>query len=148
MRSHFLKEVSGMMVATLADGDEMVHPFWIAKITNIIKDELRNQVMSIMVHWYHTSSPYAFTGKYSLEMVKDVRGTSRKWRRKNLPSTSTLTLDHVDILVYDFSLTKIDHLRQTTIKIIKEKITDMVSNTTPRRILSSCWPYGLSKECE
>ena len=61
-------------------------------------------------------------------MVKDVRGTSRKWRRKNLPSTSTLTLDNVDILVYDFSLTKTCHLRQTTIKIIKEK---MIRNVPP-----------------
>ena len=70
-----------MLVATLVGGDEMGHPFWIAKITEIIKDELDNQVMSIMVHLYHTSFPYAFTGKYSLEMVKDVRGTSRKRRR-------------------------------------------------------------------
>ena len=77
--------------------------------------------MSIVVHWYHTSSPDAFTGKYSLEMVKDLRGTSRKRRRKNLPSMSTLTLDHVVILVYDFSLTKTGHLRQTTIKIIVER---------------------------
>ena len=83
--------------------------------------------MSIVVHWFHTSSSDAFTRKYSLDMVKDVGGTSRKWRRKNLQSTSTLTLDHVDILVYDFSLTKTGHLRQTTIKIIKEKIPDMVS---------------------
>ena len=28
--------------------------------------------MSIVVHWYYTSSLNAFTGKYSLEMVKDV----------------------------------------------------------------------------
>ena len=89
----------GVMVATLAGGDEMGHPFWIAKITDIIKDELSKQVMSIVVHWYHTSSLDGFTGKYSLEMVKDVGGTSRKWRIKNLLSTSTLTLDRVDILV-------------------------------------------------
>ena len=67
-----------MMVATLASGDKMDHPFWIAKITDIIKHELNNQVMSIVVHWYHTSSPDAFTGKYSLKMVKDVGGTSKK----------------------------------------------------------------------
>ena len=54
----------------------------------------------------YTETSNAFTRKYSLEMVKDVGGTNRKWRRKNLSSTSTLTLDHVDILVYDFSLTK------------------------------------------
>ena len=79
-----------MLVATLAGGDEMGHPFWIAKITDIIKDELNNQVMSIVVHWYHTSSPDAFTGKYSLEMAKDVGGTCKKQRRINLSSTSTL----------------------------------------------------------
>ena len=106
------------------------------KITDIIKDELSNQVTSIVVHWFQNSSPNAFTGKYSLEMVKDVGGTNRKHRRKNLPSTSTLTLYHVDILVYDFSLTKTGHLRQTTIKIIKEKIPDMVSSATPRRTRS------------
>ena len=120
----------GMFVATLASGDKMDHPFWIAKIIEIIKDELGNQVMSIVVHWYHTSSPYAFTRKYSLEMVKDVGGTSRKQRRKNLPCTSTLTLDNVDILVYDFSLTKTSHIRKITIKIIKEKIPDVVPNAT------------------
>ena len=132
----------GMMVATLAGGDEMGHPFWIAKITDIIKDEVGNQVTSIVVHWLHTSSPDAFTGKYSLEMVKDVGGTSKKRRRKNIPSTSTLTLDHVDILVYDFSLTKTGHLRQTTIKIIKEKIPDMVSSATQRRTRSMSHNHG------
>ena len=55
----------GMMVTTLAGGEEISNPFWIAKITDIIKDELNNQVMSIVVHWYHTSSPDAFIGKYS-----------------------------------------------------------------------------------
>ena len=95
-----------------------------------------------MVHWFHTSSPDAFTGKYSLEMVKDVRGTSRKRRRKNIPSTSTLTVDHVDILVYDFSLTKTGHLRQTTIKIMKEKIPDMVSSAPQRLTRSMSHNHG------
>ena len=98
--------------------------------------------MSIVVHWYHTSSPNAFTRKYSLEMVKDVGGTSRNQRRKNRLSTSTLTLDSVDILVYDFSLTKTGHLRQTTIKIIKEKITDMVSSSTQRQRRSMSHNHG------
>ena len=102
-----------MMVATLAGGNEIGHPFWIVKITDIIKHEISNQVTSIVVHRFHTSSPDAFTRKYSSEMVNDVGGRSRKHRRKNISSTSTLTLDHVDILVYDFSLTnrssKTDH---------------------------------------
>ena len=93
----------GMLVATLARGDKLGHPFWIAKIIEIIKGDEGNQVKSIVVHWYHTSSKDAFTGKYSSKMVKDVEGTSRKQRRKNLLSTST-PLDNVDILIYDFSL--------------------------------------------
>ena len=61
--------------------------------------------------------------------------------RKNLPSTSTLTLDHVDILVYDLSLTKTGHLRQTTIKIIKEKISDVPPDATQKR-RSMCHDHG------
>ena len=102
-----LQEVQvGMLVATLAGDDNLGHPFWIEKFLVLMKDEQGNQAKSIVVHWYHTSSLDAFAGKYSLEMVKDVQGTSRKRRRKNVPSTSTLTLDNVDILEYDFSLTK------------------------------------------
>ena len=74
----------GMMVATLAGCDEMDHPFWIAKITNIIKDELGNQVTSIVVHWFHTSSPDAFTGKYSLEMVQAKSVEERIYRARLL----------------------------------------------------------------
>ena len=115
----------GMLVATLAQDDELSHPFWIAKILEIMKDEEGNQVKSIVVHWYHTSSRDAYTGKYSLEMVKNVGDTSRKRRRKNVPSTSTLTLDNVDILVYDFFLTKSSYLRQTKVKILKQKIPNL-----------------------
>ena len=68
----------GMLVATLAGGDKLGHPFWIDKTTEMIKDEEGNQVQSIVVHWYHPCSQDAFTRKYSLEMVKDVRGASRK----------------------------------------------------------------------
>ena len=60
----------GMLVATLAEGDEFGHLFWIAKIIEIIKDEQGNQVMSIVVHWYHTSSPYAFTGRHKQKEEK------------------------------------------------------------------------------
>ena len=60
----------------------------------------------------------------------------------NITTTSTLTLDHVDILLYDFSLTKTGHLRQTTMKIIKEKIPDMVSSVTLRRTRSMFHNHG------
>ena len=68
----------GMLVATLAGDNEFDHPFWVAKILEIMKNEQSNELKSIVVHWYHTSSPDAFTRKYSLEMVKDVEGTSKK----------------------------------------------------------------------
>ena len=126
----------GILLATLAGDDGLGHLFWIAKILELMKDEQGNQVKSIVVHWYHMSSLDAFAGKYSLEMVKDVRGTSRKKRRNNLSSTSTLTLDNVDILVYAFSLTKTSHLRQTTIKIIKEKIPNVAAYTRQRQTRS------------
>ena len=63
-------------------------------------------------------------------MVKDVGGTSRNRRRKNLPSTSTLILDNVDIVVYNFSVTKTRYLRQTTVKVIKEKIPNVAQRQT------------------
>ena len=47
----------GMLVATLVGNDGLGHPFWIAKILETMKDEQGNQVKSIVVHWYHTSSP-------------------------------------------------------------------------------------------
>ena len=100
-----------MLVTTLARDDKLGHPFFIAKILELMKDEEGKQTKSIVVHWYHTSSTYAFAGKYSLEMVKEVGCTSRKRRRENVSSTSTVTLDNVDILVYDLSLTKTGYLR-------------------------------------
>ena len=60
----------GMMVATLAGGDEMGHPFWIAKITDIIKDEPRNQVTSIVVHWFHTSYQMHLLGNTLLRWLR------------------------------------------------------------------------------
>ena len=131
-----------MLVAILAGCDKLGHPFWIAKIIEIIRDDEGNQVKSIVVHWYHTSSKDAFTSKYSLEMVKDVDDSSRKRRRKNLPNTSTLALDNVDILVYDFALTKTGHLRKTTINIIKEKIPYVPNDATQIRTRSMSHNHG------
>ena len=85
----------GMLVATLAKDDELNHPFHTTKIIEIKKDDQGNKVKSIVFNWFHTSSPNAFVGKYSLEMVKDVGSTSKKRRRKNVPSISTLTFDSV-----------------------------------------------------
>ena len=52
----------GTLIASAGD-DELGHPFWIAKLLEIMKDESCNQVKSIVVHWCHTSSPNAFTEK-------------------------------------------------------------------------------------
>ena len=76
--------------------NEFDHPFWVAKILEIMKNEISNELKSIVVHWYRTSSPDAFTRKYSLEMVKDVKGTRKKQRRKNVP---TYQLSHLIPLI-------------------------------------------------
>ena len=76
--SNFHELEVGMLVTTLAEDDELKHPFWIARIIEIMKDDQGNQVKSIVVHRYHTLSPNAFVGKHSLEMVKDVQITSKK----------------------------------------------------------------------
>ena len=73
-----------MLVVTLARDNEFDHPFWVAKILEIMKNEQSNKLKSIVVHWYHTSSPDAFIGKYCLEMVEDVQGIGKKRRRKNV----------------------------------------------------------------
>ena len=69
-----------------------------------------------------------------------LEAQAKSGRRKNIPSTSTLTLDNV--VVYDFSLTKIGHLRQTTIKIIKEKIPYVPPDATQRRTRSMFHNHG------
>ena len=60
----------------------------------------------------------------------------------NASSTSTLTLDNVYILVYDLSLTKTYYLRQTTIKILKEKTLNVASDTTQRQTRSMTHNYS------
>ena len=59
----------------------VINPSWIAEILEIMKDEQGNKGKSSLVHRYHTSSPNAFTRKYSLEMVKDIGGTNKMQRR-------------------------------------------------------------------
>ena len=40
----------GMLVVTLAGDNEFDHPFWVAKILEIMKNEKSNQLKSIVVH--------------------------------------------------------------------------------------------------
>ena len=82
-----------MIVVTLAGGDEMGHPFWIAKI-KIIKDELSNQVTSIVVHSFHTSSQDALLGNTLWRWLRmseaQAESTEEKIYRAHLLSRLTM----------------------------------------------------------
>ena len=41
-------------------------------------------------------------------------------RKRNIRDTSTLDISVLDIIVYDFTLTKVGPLRKSTIDIVKE----------------------------
>ena len=47
---------------------------------------------------------------------------SKVKKKRNIRNTSSLDISEVDIIVYNFALTKVGHLRKLTIEIIKEKI--------------------------
>ena len=46
-------------------------------------------------------------------------------------------MDDVDVLVYDFTLTKSGHLRKSTINIIKEKLPALQAEKNPRQTRST-----------
>ena len=97
--------------------------------------ENQNQIKSTKVHWYNTKCKNAFTGKYPLEMMECAtsRG-SRKWKRNMfMRNTTTLEMQDVDIIVYDFTLTKVERLRKLTIDIIKEKLSSLQGFIDRRR---------------
>ena len=52
-----------------------------------------------------------------------------KKRKRNICNTSTLDIFDVDIIVYDFTLTKAGCLRKSTIDIIKEKLPSLQSGS-------------------
>jgi len=79
------------------------------------------EVVSIEVHWY-TTNTHPFVGVYKAEMVvekKVYRKRKRKSQKINHRCIDILKLEEVDILIYDFQLTKKDTLRSKTIDIIK-----------------------------
>ncbi len=118
-----LQEISvGSLIVTLVDDDELGHPFWIAKVIELIKDESQTLLLSLKVHWYHTTSLNAFTGKYLLEMMSVAAPSNAKRKRKTVRRVSTLHLEEVDVILYDFTLTKSGHLRKSTIAMIQEKL--------------------------
>jgi hypothetical protein len=80
------------------------------------------------VHWYATST-HPFNGVYKPDMLieKHVnRKRKRKGQNTTCHRTDLLKLDDVDILVYDFNLTKRGTLRSKTIDIIKRLLSQEI----------------------
>ena len=74
----------------------------------------------IKVHWYNIRIKNVLIGKYTLEILDCTRSKgNRKWK-KNICNTSTLNINEVDMIVYDFTLTKVGRLRKSTADIIKK----------------------------
>ena len=65
------------------------------------------EVMSIEVHWYATDT-HPFDGVYKPEMLVEKKFAKEKRMGQNLNHRriDILKLEDVDILVYDFQLTK------------------------------------------
>ena len=81
------------------------------------------------MHWYATST-HPFNGVYNPEMVVE-KHVNRKRRRKGQNTTrrrtDLLKLDDVDILVYDFNLTKRGTLRSKTTDVIKRLLSQEIN---------------------
>ena len=88
----------GTLIATLADVDDLGHPFWTAKVLELIKDEPHNKLLSLKVHWYHTTYQNAFIGKYTLEMITTTIGRGAKRRKKNIRRITTLHLEDANMI--------------------------------------------------
>jgi hypothetical protein len=92
------------MIAVLAIEDPHSYPFWIGKVIEIENGD----VIAIEVHWYATRTQ-PFSDVYKPEMVVE-KHINRRRKRKGQNTTrhriDLLKLDDVDILVYDFNLTK------------------------------------------
>ena len=109
---HDIRE--GSMITVLTTKDPHGYPLWIAKVINIEKEN--EDVIAIEVHWYATST-HPFNGVYKPEMVVE-KHVNRKRKRKGQNTThrrtNLLKLDDVEILVYDFNLTKRGTLHSKT----------------------------------
>jgi hypothetical protein len=105
----------GSMIAVLVTKDPHGYPFWIGKVIKIEKEN--DDVIAIEVHWYEKST-HPFNGVYKLEILVE-KHVNRKRKRKGQKTThhrtELLKLDDVDILVYDFNLTKRGTLHSKTI---------------------------------
>ena len=108
------------MIAVLATDDPRQYPFWIAKAMKVNKEN--EEVVSVEVHWYATDT-HPFDGVYKAEMVvekKVCRKRNRKGQKINRRRIDILKLEEVDILVYDFKMTKKGTLHSKTLEIIKK----------------------------
>jgi hypothetical protein len=114
-----VQDIKGSMIVVLATEDPHGYPFWIGKVIKIEKSN--DDVISFEVHWYATNT-HPFNGVYKPEMVVE-KHVNKKRKRKGQNTTrchtNLLKLDDVDILVYDFNLTKRGTLRSKTTEIIK-----------------------------
>ena len=130
---------AGMLIATPADENSHGHQFWVGKILEVLMHETENTIKFIKVHWYNTRSENAFTGKYTLEMIECPTTRGGKKRKRNIRNTSTLDISDVDIIVYDFTLTKAGRLRKSTVDIIKEKLPSLQSGSSRRQTRSATY---------
>ena len=55
-------------------------------------------------------------------MLECARSRGNRKRKRNIRNTSTLNINEVDIIVYDFTLTKAGRLRKSMVDIIQEKM--------------------------
>ena len=96
---------------------------WVARIhyDNMVMHENQNKIKSIKVHWHNNRSKNAFTSKYALKMMECPTSRENKKRKRNIHNASTLDISEVDIIVYDFILTKVGRQRKPTVDIVKEK---------------------------
>ena len=129
----------GMLIATPADENSHGHQFWLGKILEVLMNEIEKTIKSIKVHWYNTRSENAFTGKYTLEMIECPTTRGGRKRKRNIRNTSTLDISDVDIIVYDFTLTKAGRLRKSTIDIIKEKLPSLQGGSSRRQTRSATY---------
>ena len=115
-----LQEVKvGMLIATPADDNGLGHQFWIGKVLDVGMHENEYQNKSIKVHWYNTRSKNAFTGKNTLEIMECPTSRGNRKMERNIRNLLYLDISEVDIIVYNFTLTKIGRLTKSTINIIK-----------------------------
>ena len=97
----------------------------------------QNQIKSTKVHWYNTKRKNAFTGKYTLEMMECPKSRGNRKCKRNVRNTLTFDMQEVDIIVYEFTLTKAACLRKSTIGIIKSKLPSLQGFSDRRWTTSS-----------